>query len=136
MSIAAAGASNKVRGIALEREGERLVLGLAGTDYRLHLVVDGGAAIVVGKAVVGTICARARRVDVIDAGGRYIEPVYGRPRRVQGSVVAVDAGVNTLTVHGGCAVVCELVAGQRAGDFCVGQMVSFDVERGAWFSLD
>ena len=113
------------------------MVALGGTDYRLHLVVAGesaGKLPEVGSPVMGRIRARARRVDVTFAGGRFIEPVNGRPRRVQGRVMATDGGTNSITVQAapGCALVCTLTDGrQKPGDFKPGQLVGFEVEKGA-----
>src|SRR5690606_12854034 len=88
----------------------------------------------VGRRVAGRIYARAKRVDIVRVGGRYIEPVYGRPRRLQGRVVAIDAEANAIAVHCACPIICTLTApGQSAEQFTLGQLVSFDVERGARF---
>jgi len=65
-----------------------------------------------------------------------LEPVYGRPRRIQGRVVDRDPAANNLTVRAAVPLVCELVAGQRAADFPIGTLVSFDVEPGAWYELE
>ena len=121
-----------------------VVLALEDTDYQLHLApaspIAGGVAGRVGKRITGVIRARARRVDVVGAGGRFIEPVVGRPRRVQGAVTAIDPAGNTITVHcaPGCQMVCALTSpGQKAGAFATpgssGTLVSFDVEPGATF---
>jgi len=126
--------SNVVCGRLESQSAGMIELSLPGTDYRLSLATAGEVKPDAVGQVCGRIRARARRVDVIRAGGRYIEPVFGRPRRLQGSVMAVDAGANTITVYCGCPFICELTApGQRAEKFEVGQLVSFDVERGARF---
>ncbi len=91
--------------------------------------IDGG----LNKPIAGAIRARALRVDVAGAGGRFIEPAYGRPCRVQGRIIATDAGANTITVRAACPVVCELTANQRAADLPVGAIASFDVQSGATF---
>lgn len=122
------------QGILLSHSDNMIVLGLPGTDYQLHLCVDHPVSQSINKPITGTVRARARRVDVVNTGGRYIEPVYGRPRRLQGTVVATDLSENTLLVNCGvCSFVCVLAAGQKAGDFVPGALVSFDVERGATF---
>lgn len=108
-----------------------IVLAPPGTDYQHHLRVDEPIKTPVGKTITGHILARARRVDVVEAGGRFVEPVYGRPRRVQGRVLAVDTTANTVVVLCSCPFVCELTADQKARDFEPGQIVSFDVEPGA-----
>lgn len=104
------------------------------TDYRLHLIPVGAVTASVGDRIEGQIAADAKRVDTVNSGGRYVEPVIGRPRRVQGSVVAVDASSNSITVNAGMPIVCRLTdPRQRASDFERGDFVSFDVMRGATF---
>ena len=124
-----------VSGVVAESGLERLVLSLPGTDYRLHLVMaDGVAPPEAGSRVTGVVRARALRVDVVGAGGRYVEPVFGRPRRVQGRIVGGDPRANELHVSAGPVMVITPTApGQKAADFLIGQLVSFDVERGASF---
>lgn len=110
-----------------------IVLKLPGTDYRLHLVPGAGADYAVGQKVSGVIRALAQRMDVVPAGGRYIEPVFGRPRRVQGRITGGSVQRNEVYIKAGPGLVVTPMAPQRAGDFAVGQMVSFDVKRGATF---
>jgi hypothetical protein len=114
-------------------ESQHIVLGLPGTEYRLHLVVSSPVTPDAVGWVRGRIYARAMRVDVVGKGGRFAEPVYGRPRRLQGVVVATDVSANTITVQGPCPFVCTLTADQRPDDFAPGQFVGFDVQRGARF---
>lgn len=109
------------------------VLKLPGTDYRLHLVPAQGLEIAVAQKVTGVIQAQAQRMDVIPAGGRYIEPVFGRPRRVQGRITGGNVQRNEVYLRAGPGLVVTPMAPQRAGDFAVGQMVSFDVRAGATF---
>lgn len=120
-------------GVLAEKSPEKLVLAVTGTDYRLHLVPAGGIDAGPNERVSGTIRAHARRVDVIAAGGRFIEPVFGRPRRVQGRIIAGDVRENTLTVLACVPVTVTLMPNQKACSFAVGQQVSFDVEPGATF---
>lgn len=117
---------------------EFVVIGFPNTGYKMHLqpLPAGGAAgaTEVGRKVIGRIRADARRVDVVTSGGRFVEPIFGRPRRVQGSVIDVDPAANTITVHAGVPILCRLTdARQRADRFSPGQFVSFDVLRGATF---
>ncbi|MEM7681515.1 MAG: hypothetical protein AAF288_06135 [Planctomycetota bacterium] len=110
---------------------EHLVLKLPGTNYRLKLAWS-GAALAERARVSGVITARARRIDVVPAGGRFVEPVFGRPRRVQGRVIAVDADANVVWVKAGPALcVTPTDPRQKASDFAVGALISFDVEAGA-----
>jgi hypothetical protein len=110
-------------------------LKVPGTDYRLKLVVGPEFAGEVGEKVTGVVRAQARRMDVIPAGGRYIEPVFGRPRRVQGRVSGGSVSDNAVYVTAGPRLCVTPLAPQTAKDFALGQMVSFDVEPGASFAL-
>jgi hypothetical protein len=81
------------------------------------------------------IRARCRRIDVVGTGGRYVEPVYGRPRRVQGTVISTDASRNTVVVDAAIPIHCTPTdPRQKATDFQTGQLVSFDVLEGATFA--
>lgn len=106
-----------------------------GTDYRLRLVPGSGLSAAVGDKVVGVVRAQAMRMDLIPAGGRYIEPVQGRPRRVQGRVIGGSVSRNEVHIKAGPGVVVTPMPPQRAGDFSIGQMVSFDVRDGATIEL-
>lgn len=101
------------------------------TDYRLRLVPAEGFSARVGDKVRGIIRAQALRMDVVPAGGRYIEPVQGRPRRIQGRVIGGNVSLNEVYIKAGPGVVITPMAPQRASDFSIGQMVSFDVRNGA-----
>ena len=75
------------------------------TNYEMHLLPTSPITAQPGKRIIGTIRARARRIDITETGGRFIEPVYGRPRRVQGTVIGtagdaviVDASVDRKSV--------------------------------------
>ncbi len=123
-----------VSGTVLEHRDGLIVLGLPGSEYRLKLVLEIDLPADVGQKITGTVHATARRVDVIPAGGRYVEPIYGRPRRVQGRIVGGHAPSRTLYVKAGPALICTLSdARQSVEQFQLGQMVSFDVEPNAVF---
>ena len=125
--------TSTTHGQLLSQDSGQIVLGLPETEYQLHLMVDPPIQTSTNPHIAGTIHARARRVDIVQTGGRFIEPVYGRPRRIQGTITAIDPIGNTLTVDSGCPIVCLLVTGQKTSQFSLGQLVSFDVERGATF---
>lgn len=123
------------RGLLVKIAEGLIGLNLPGTDYRLHLLVD--APVKDGelnKPIDGRIHARAKRVDIVHTGGRFIEPVYGRPRRIQGRVISTDQEANTITVNCGTPFICHLTADQKPSDFEIGFLVSFDIERGAQFN--
>lgn len=121
------------RGRLVENHDSMIVLGLDGTDYQLYLAVASPVGEKIGKSVAGRILARAKRVDVVCTGGRYIEPIYGRPRRLQGRIMQLDPATNALTVQTACPFVCELTVGQRTSDFDVSQLVAFDIESSVRF---
>lgn len=105
------------------------------TSYEMHLVPTSPISTQPGKRIVGAIRARCRRVDVVGTGGRYVEPVYGRPRRVQGSVIAIDSLNNAIVVDASVPIHCTPTdPRQKAADFQPGQLVSFDVMDGASFT--
>jgi hypothetical protein len=122
-----------VHGVLIEQRDGGIVVGLPNTDYRLYLAVQEPLAEKSNDRIRGKVLARAMRVDVVRFGGRFIEPVIGRPRRLQGTICGVDAERNQITVNCVCPFVCELMLGQKASCFAVGELVGFDIERGAMF---
>lgn len=105
------------------------------TNYELHLVPQGAITTQPGKRILGAISAQARRIDVVQTGGRYVEPVIGRPRRVQGSVIAVLPESNTIVVDAGMPIhITPTDPRQKAADFQPGQFVAFDVLEGTSFT--
>jgi len=107
------------------------------TRYEMHLLPESGVATEPGKRIIGTIHAQARRIDRVETGGRYVEPVFGRPRRVQGRVVAVETESNEVVVHAGVPIHCRPTdPRQKATDFAEGDFVSFDVLEGATFRVE
>ncbi|MDX2132285.1 MAG: hypothetical protein SFY69_09555 [Planctomycetota bacterium] len=110
-----------------------LVFGVPNTSYELHLRPGGEVPPAVGKRLIGVIRVEARRVDRVDTGGRFVEPVAGRPRRVQGRVVRMDG--EALVVDAGVPIhllLCD--ARQGPADFEPGAIVSCDVLDGATFT--
>jgi hypothetical protein len=120
---------------ASQAPSPRLKMSFIGTSYELHLIPKGPIQAKVGKRLVGIIRALARRIDIVQTGGRYIEPVMGRPRRIQGSIVAIGPSTNSIVVDASVPIHCECTDPQRpATSFQVGQFVSFDVIDGATFT--
>lgn len=110
-----------------------IALEFANTSYRMHLKPTAPIAAAVGERILGTIGADARRIDLVGTGGRYVEPVWGPPRRVQGRVVAITP--EAVVVHAGMPIHCRPTErDQKPGDFAEGQLVSFDVLPGATFT--
>ncbi len=111
-----------------------ITLAILNTSYEIQLVPAAAVQGTVGKRIIGIIRADAKRLDTVKTGGRFIEPVYGRPRRVQGSVVGVDTAANAVIVDATVPIHCRLTdQRQKAADFQLGQFVSCDVMDGARF---
>lgn len=121
-------------GILREKSDDRIVLAIPDTDYLLHLAPTAPIEGEIGKRISGTIRCQAKRIDRIRTGGRYIEPVEGRPRRVQGRVLSVNDVDDSIVVSAGAPVICRTDERQRAQDFSAGEMVSMNVLAGATFT--
>lgn len=119
------------------REGRpgTVTLTFANTNYESAFVAAGAVRAKPGQRIVGTIRADAQRVDIVKTGGRYFEPVYGMPRRIQGTVVTADNAANTLTINASVPFVCKLTdQRQRAVAFEPGQLVTCELRPGASFT--
>lgn len=128
------------RGILLESAAAsatkpaHVVIEFPNTSYEMHLIPTAPITTPVGKRIVGEIHVQARRVDIVETGGKYVEPLYGRPRRVQGRVVATDPARRTIVVDAGMAIHLTLTdARQSPEQFNHGDLVSCDVLDGATF---
>ena len=123
-----------------------LVLTPDNSDYKLHLQPGGGSggklpegiAEKIGQRLIGTVRAEAKRIDVVKSGGKFIDPVFGRPRRVQGRIIASNPAGGTVTISSGdnVPIVCKVTGpGQKAGDFELMSFVACQVQRGATFEI-
>ncbi|MGJ8637628.1 MAG: hypothetical protein ACSHX5_12360 [Phycisphaerales bacterium] len=116
-----------------------VVLSFSNTNYKTHLVVDGDLEALrtrIGKTVLGTIHATARRIDTAGAGGRCIDPCIGTPRRVMGTIVGIDPRSNGMVVNVGPNIAVWLTLGspgQRAIDLADAEFVTCDVVPGTSF---
>lgn len=123
------------RGVLEGVEPAHIVVSFANTSYQMHLIPTRPVKGEIGKRITGVIRVDARRVDVVDTGGKYVEPVFGRPRRVQGRVLATSDSPRTIVVDAGMPVhLCPLDERQRPTDFLPGALVSCDVLDGARFT--
>lgn len=115
---------------AMGNRPEMVSLAFPNTSYQMHLVPTSPVSTEPGSRVLGTIRGKCRRIDVVGTGGKYVEPVIGRPRRVQGKVIKITG--DSVVVDAGVPVHCTPTdPRQKPGDFQVGQLVSFDVLEGA-----
>lgn len=103
------------------------------TSYELHLRPTADITTQPGKRILGVIRVEARRIDATGTGGRFVEPVFGRPRRVQGTVIRAEAGA--VVVDAGVPIHLVPTDGrQRPEQFQPGEMVGCDVLDGATFT--
>lgn len=126
-------ASNIARGVLLENHGDRIVLGISGTDYRLHLNVPAPIAAARGSSITGRIEAHARRIDITRTGGHFIDPVYGRPRIIQGRVIETALEHPMMVVKAVVPLHIRVRPPQNPSDFEIGAIVNFSVDSGAQF---
>jgi hypothetical protein len=104
-----------------------VTLRVPGTNYRnTFLLQNADAKLALEQRVRGTIHAPAWKADHVDLGGNYVEPLFGRPRRMQGTILAVNAATNELTVQVGYEVTVKLPEKYTASSFPVGQRVGWD----------
>jgi hypothetical protein len=106
-------------------------------NYRTSFRAPAGATLpAAGEPVHGTIRARAWKVEAVSLGGNYVEPLYGRPRRMQGTVLETLSAGNELRVMTPYEVVVTLPEKYRAAQFAVGTRVGFDCLEIPVFELD
>jgi hypothetical protein len=104
-----------------------ITLRTPGMNYQNTFLFQGNAAALhPGERVRGRILAPAWKIDRVDLGGNYVEPLLGRPRRMQGTILAVNPAANELTVRVGYEVTVRLPDRYRAADFTVGERVGWD----------
>ncbi len=128
------GNPSHARGTLAGKSGEEIIFAIPETNYELLLSVLREPSVEKGKKIAGVIRVDARRVDLVRTGGRYVEPVYGRPRRLQGDVIAVDPANRTLTVNAAIPFVAKLQKSQPVDQFKVGDFVAFECMPGASFT--
>ncbi len=124
------------RGILESVSDEELVLAIPHTDYRLHLVPTvpaGEFGGYVGKRISGVIQATALRIHRAQAGGRFIEPVWGAPRIVAGTVCTIDKSHRRVLVDVSVPMWVTVPAEQDFDTLCEEDLVNFYVQSGTTF---
>ncbi len=108
--------------------------GVPGTGYRISLVVPEGFDSPAGRRIRGRVRGHALRMHRTSAGGNFIEPLEGRPRIVQGTVIAVDPDADEVILDLVVPFRIAMAEGQSASDFATGEMVNFYMHPGAAFT--
>lgn len=109
------------------------VFTVPGTQYQLSLDVTDDLSASIGQRVRGRVHGRALRMHRASAGGNFIEPLEGRPRIVQGTVLAVDPSSQEVILDLVVPVRVAMVEDQPASGFATGEMVNFYMEPGTRF---
>ncbi len=119
----------------IEKNDDRIVIGIVRTNYRIHLSPVGMINTEPGRRIHGVIALPVWKVDRVSAGGWFIDPVFGRPRRVQGRVVQSLDSSNQLVVSlGGCVMLANLPSQYKSADYPGGSRIALDVRDEATFA--
>ncbi|MHC4129221.1 MAG: hypothetical protein ACYTE6_08835 [Planctomycetota bacterium] len=121
------------RGVLEALDDHELVLAVPHTEYRLHLAPACDITAAIGSPIRGTLHAKALRMHAAQGGGRFIEPVWGAPRIVAGTVRARDEQQRRLLVDTGVPMWVEVPPGQDLGAIREGELLNFYVESGTRF---
>ena len=139
-----AGPVGEIASFILEEDPteDSVVLGVHHTDYLIRLTPSVAPADFPvpasrrNRRIRGTVEGRALKMHRADAGGRFIEPVHGQPRIVQGTVSRVDAANDRILmdiVVPMWITVETAVTGQDASEFQPGELLNFYLESGTRF---
>jgi hypothetical protein len=123
------------RGIIKSASNGQVIFQPANTNYEMHLKVgDDAPPAPSDRPFDAIIRITARKVWTVPTGGNFIEPIFGRPRIIQGRVKWLDD--RTLLVHAGTNFVVEMPASAQAVDLAngaieIGAMVNVTALSGA-----
>jgi hypothetical protein len=116
------------------RKDDKVVVQIPGSNYQLHLKATGSVEPTPQGRVRGVIRCSVWKVDFVSDGGAFIEPVYGRPRRVQGHVIgALETGNSIIVDVQNQPIVADLPERWQASQIAAGTKVGLDVYEGATF---
>jgi hypothetical protein len=117
----------------IEVRPEFVIFEVPGTEYRLHLATTSPLGGREAKRVHGEIHAKALRMHRSDTGGRFIEPIYGQPRIVQGEVLAVDVAGRRVLMDMAVPVWVSVQPAQDLDAIQPGELWNCYVESGTRF---
>ncbi len=125
-----------VQGVVRSVGNGTIAINPAGTNYELHLRLQGVSAVAAGATVRGIIQVKGRKVWTVSSGGNFVTPITGEPRVIQGRVMQADAA--RLVVQAGMSVIVELPQEPTAydlvnGPVAVGTLVNITLLPGATF---
>lgn len=112
----------------------QVVLNVSHTKYQLHLASPAnGHTLTAGQNVHGIVRGAALRMHVAHGGGRFIEPVWGPPRIVAGTVLDVDERMRTVIVDAVAVFHLSVPPEQKLEILVPGALVNFYLKSGATF---
>jgi hypothetical protein len=114
--------------IPVATDGHVVTCAVPHTQYE-HAFEVGDPAVLgaPGHRVYGEVYATARKVEPVDVGGNFSEPIAGRPSHMQGAVLSVDPQQHELVVQVGYPVHVMMPPEQDPAAFHAGDHVSFDL---------
>lgn len=95
-------------------------------NYRNSFKLADGVTLTHGQRVTGTIHAPAWKVDHVELGGNYVEPLFGRPRRMQGTILSIHTDTNELTVLTAYEVTVKLPSLYQVANYAAGTRIAWD----------
>ncbi len=112
-----------------------LIVTLPGTKYQLYLEATTPVTPSPQGRLFGIIQCPVYKVDFVSAGGAYIEPVTGRPRRVQGKVIATILDSNSVVLDVcNTPIVGRLPDRWQVSQIEIGTRLALDIPQGASFA--
>ncbi len=121
-------------GRLVDRDERMITLEIPGTSYKIKLACENiQSTTEIGTRITGTVRARALRMHAMAGGGRFIEPVWGEPRIVAGTIRAVEPEARRVLVN---VAIPMWVTCPEHQDFDIlkpGSMATFYVESGTSF---
>jgi len=119
----------------LSKTDEKVIVQLPRTNYQTYLMCSEAVEPTPQGRVRGVVRLPVWKVDFVSAGGSFIEPVYGRPKRVHGTAIgAMDEGNSLIVEVCDQPMVADLPARWQAAEIEPGTRVGLDVHEGATFS--
>lgn len=116
------------------KDDDTITLEIPGTSYKIKLACESSQVTTeIGKLISGTIHAKSLRMHGMAGGGRFIEPVWGQPRIVAGTIRAVDQDAGRVLVNVAVPMWVTCPEGQDFGILEPGSMATFYVESGTSF---
>ena len=114
----------------------KVILGIYNTNYKLYLDTEDTIDAHHHTRIKGIIRASVWKVDFVSKGGAYIEPVAGKPRRIQGKVEGHIEDENAILIElWNIVIVANLPERWTATEIPEGTKVAVDIQDIPTFEL-